>query len=843
MSVSKRKELGRGFRRNIYLSVFILLFLALLGGVSFYLLRTELLKNTQELGDSLARSYASEERNNLIVYETLMEFGTEIIDLQTEGGRGTKETEEMILSFFDRMLLTLGDKTVDPYVVLNGRILAANPWEGDEDYDAENTEWYRKAMEADGEIAFTDLYIDVIYNRPVITISKKCQLSDTVMAFDIFPENFQFQNSPLSLPENATFYLCDATGGLIYGQSSRTVQVEMEEYAPKLLESIQRGEQMDYASYIEDSEGNKRGVYYCYMPNGWISVITVPYTTIFGKLNMFAAYYAIVLAVGAAVVGFFIWRDFRLSEKVDRTNETVRVLGNSYFALYRVNFGQGTYEMIKGSDFIRSRIPDSGEYSVLMEALKELIEPNAYREYAESFSLQSIRNLVVRRVRDFGGDFRRKFGDEYRWVNVRVLFDESLSPEEAVLCFREVEEEKQRRFQERKLLEEALENSRKSEKNKHTFFSNMSHDMRTPLNAIIGLSELVQQNLGDPEKISGYMDKINLSSRQLLGLINDILDMSRMEQGKVSLDYQQFNIRECVEDCAAAFRLQADMEKKEFRLSFDLEDEEVLGDSFRISQILNNLLSNALKFTSEGERISVEVSQSAHENVPKYRFIISDTGEGMSKEFLPQLFEPYARETRFGARKVAGTGLGMPIVKNLVTQMSGQIYVDSTPGKGTVFTIVIPLEAVKDIKKEEKETPSADRSFSLEGKTVLLAEDNMVNMEIATEILSMSGAAVIQAWDGQEAVERFRESAPFAIDVILMDMQMPRMDGCEAARNIRAMARPDARSLPIIAVTANAFAEDIAATTAAGMNAHVSKPIDFQILQQTMEKLMEARET
>lgn len=513
------------------------------------------------------------------------------------------------------------------------------------------------------------------------------------------------------------------------------------------------------------------------------------------------------------------------------------MLGNSYFALYRVDFARGTYEMIKGSDYMRGRIAQTGDYQTLLDAMKEVIEPEAYEEYVDSFSLQSIRGLVSKRVRDFGGDFRRLFGDSYRWVNVRVLFDESLSPEEAVLCFREVEEEKQRRFQEQKLLEEALEASRRSEKNKHAFFSNMSHDMRTPLNAIIGLSELVQQNLDDPEKISGYMDRINLSSRQLLGLINDILDMSRMEQGKVALDYQQFNLRKCVEDCASTFRLQAQVEEKELETFFDMEDETVLGDSFRISQIMNNLISNAMKFTGKGDRISVSVTQLAHQDAAKYKIVVEDTGVGMSEDFLPQLFEPYARETRFGVKKVAGTGLGMPIVKNLVTQMSGQIYVDSEAGKGTTFTIVIPFTAVKEEKEEKKEQPAGLPGTSLEGKTVLLAEDNEVNMEIATEILTMSGIKILQAWNGLEAVERFKESPPFSIDAILMDMQMPRMDGCEAARTIRALLRPDAGTVPVIAVTANAFAEDIAATTAAGMNAHVSKPIDFAVLLQTLEEL------
>ena len=210
---------------------------------------------------------------------------------------------------------------------------------------------------------------------------------------------------------------------------------------------------------------------------------------------------------------------------------------------------------------------------------------------------------------------------------------------------------------------------------------------------------------------------------------------------------------------------------------------------------------------------------------------------------MPQLFEPYARETRFFSRQVVGTGLGMPIVKSLVTQMSGQIYVDSALGKGTTFTLTVPFitaqaEAESRQTREDLKTGKAGEAFSLAGRKILLAEDNLLNMEIANEILTMNGLEVLQAWNGQEAVELFQDAAPYEIDAILMDMQMPQMDGCEAARTIRAMERPDARTVPIIAVTANAFAEDIAATTAAGMNAHISKPIDFRALCATLEKLL-----
>ena len=269
----------------------------------------------------------------------------------------------------------------------------------------------------------------------------------------------------------------------------------------------------------------------------------------------------------------------------------------------------------------------------------------------------------------------------------------------------------------------------------------------------------------------------------------------------------------------------------------------VIGDPFRVTQLLNNLLSNAFKFTEAGGEIKLKVSQVENQEYAKYKIIVSDTGLGMSEEFLEKLFEPYARETRFSARKIVGTGLGMSIVKSLVDQMEGHINVESELGKGTTFTLILPFETADE--KEETNTvleaEETDISFSLAGRKILLAEDNEINMELATEILSMHGVEIVQAWNGKEAADIFCSSDEYSFDAILMDMQMPEMDGCEAAKLIRSSGRADAESIPIIAVTANAFAEDIAATAEAGMNAHISKPIDFKILCDTLEKLIEEK--
>lgn len=817
----------------------LLVSLMLLGMLAVY---RALLQNAQNTGAALAHSYAAEEQSTLSVYETLLSFGTASMDEQLRSGTTEESLAHWLQLYFQRLGTVLGEGTVDPYAVLDGTIVAANPWEGDETYDVYQTQWFQKAMEANGDVVFTDVYTDAIYQKPVITIAQKCKSSDALLVFDIFPENFQFSFDPISFKSGNSYFLCDSNGKLIYQITDLNRPTEeIQAYLDVLIAEIEAGNYNGYEDYILDLNGKRRGVYYSTMSNGWYSVVTVPYSNILGDWTSIALFFFLMLGVFLLALAAMAWRSGRLMDRIDRTNETVRVLGNSYYALYRVDFSQNTYEMIKGSDYMRSRVPEKGAYETLLQAMSEIIAPDARDDYLRSFSRESIQKLVTRRVRDFGGEFLRRFGNDYRWVSIRVLFDESLAPEEVVLSFREVDREKQIQFQERKLLENALEAAHQNASAKQAFFSNMSHDMRTPLNAIIGLSDLAAQHADDPEKTAEYMQKITTSSRQLLSLINDILDMSHMEQGNVVLNNQQLDLKECVEECLETFRYQAEKDNKTLTVHINLRNAMIMGDSLRIHQILNNLLSNAFKFTETGDTVSISVSQIDDGDYAKYKFVVADTGIGMSPEFLPKLFEPYAREMRFSAKQASGTGLGMPITKSLVTQMDGEIQVESAPGKGSTFIVILPFATVMETTDTEfhlSGSSSENAEFSLENKNILLAEDNEVNMEIAAELLSMQGAIVTKAFNGVQAVDLFRASEPFAFDAILMDMQMPEMDGCEAAKRIRAMRRPDANSVPIIAVTANAFSEDIAATAAAGMDAHISKPIDFQLLCRTLSKLI-----
>ena len=551
---------------------------------------------------------------------------------------------------------------------------------------------------------------------------------------------------------------------------------------------------------------------------------------IFTGLKPCGTFWSLIFILILLILCLIIAKDI----KHKHTDDTVRVLGNSYYAIYGINFRKHTYHIIKGSDYIKKRLPVYGKYEDLLDVMSEIIEKNAYKEFADNFSIENINRLVSEKIKDFGGEFLRLFDNEYKWVTVRVLYDETLPSDEAILCFREVDSERRWQLKQLKLLKDSLASSKRSEETKQAFFSNMSHELRTPLNAIIGLSELAKKNLDDKERLTDYIDKIKLSSSQMLAMINDILEMSRLEQGKVVLDNKQFSLVKCIKECTDIFTSQAELECKFFSVDINAKAEYVFGDSYRISQLVNNLLSNAFKFTPEGGNIHAGLKIWADNNTIYCRLTVSDTGIGMSKEFLEHIFEPYARETRFASRSINGTGLGMSIVHSLVTQMGGQINVESTLGKGTTFTVTLPFASAGE--KETPVQPVTKEAYSLKGIHILLAEDNEINMEIAAEILSEYGAEVVQVWNGKEAVEKFTASPDYYFDFILMDMQMPVMDGCTAAKAIRESGKADAADITIIAVSANAFPADIAAAAGAGMNAHISKPIDFSELYRILNK-------
>ena len=839
-----QKVKNRTTLHHLWLNIVFLLFFAVLTIFSLYMMREKLLQNAQQFGTSLTQNYAAEEQNHIDTYSAMMKLGTQYLDQMTENHASEQQIQTWIENFFSKMPQVLEDNSVDLYAIVGGRIVAANPWDGDDSYDFRQTDWYRMAMDANGEVAFTAAYQDVITGKQVITIAQKARNSDNMLMFDVFPEDFHTADDMQSLPEGSSYYLCDQAGTLLYAHEAVAHEDEqLQPYVNGLVQRIQEGSLDPYDATITGPDGNPCGVYYYQMSNGWITILTIPFRTVLRELTGIYRLFLLLSSLFLIAAVLLSIRDYHLNRKMRRTDDTVRALGNLYYAIYRVNYKTGMYEVVKCANDTRQKISATGRYSDLLHTIQEVVTRSTYEEFASCFSLENIQQLVHDQVTEFGGDYLRRFENGERWVNVSILFDKAFAQDEVVLAFREVNREKTRQLEQLELLQNALESSHRSEADKNAFFSNMSHDMRTPLNAIIGLSELAQHNLDDQSKLQTLLEKILFSGQQLLHLVNDVLEISRMEQGHISLDYHPIDLQQCVDDCVEIFRHQAKKEEKNLSLACDLHHRMVLGDASRISQILNNLLSNAFKYSEPGASITVRLTENSSDKHSSYELSVQDTGIGMSQEFLTHVFEPYARETRFSARSVVGTGLGMAIVHSLVKRMDGEIRVASELGQGSTFTVTLPLQAITEPEDadctEHVELPMQTESsaFDLRGKKLLIAEDNEINMEIATEILSLNGVQVVQAWDGQQAVEIFSASQPHEFDAILMDMQMPNMNGCQAAQAIRTLERADAATIPIIAVTANAFPEDIAKTQAAGMNAHIVKPIDFTVLCQLLQSL------
>ena len=389
-------------------------------------------------------------------------------------------------------------------------------------------------------------------------------------------------------------------------------------------------------------------------------------------------------------------------------------------------------------------------------------------------------------------------------------------------------------------VEAALEVAEKASKAKTDFLSNMSHDIRTPMNAIIGITTLMKNELHEPEKLAEHLGKLETSGQLLLGIINDILDMSRIESGKTTLNVEKMNLPQQVSQLDSIIRQQAGQRRQTFTVNTHLQHENVLADPNRLNQVLMNILSNAVKYTPKGGHIRLEVEElPRNEHFARYRFVVQDDGIGMSEEFQKTLFDPFTREEKSGTNKVQGTGLGMAITKSIVDLMGGSISVESAPGRGTRFEVVLefPIDTGSDHAQKVQALPEeAEETSPLSGMKFLCAEDNAINAEILEMLLEANGASCTICSNGQEIVDAFASVKPGDYDMILMDVQMPVMDGLEATRRIRSGENPLGKTIPILAMTANAFLEDMQKSKEAGMDEHLSKPVDISALEQTVKR-------
>lgn len=511
---------------------------------------------------------------------------------------------------------------------------------------------------------------------------------------------------------------------------------------------------------------------------------------------------------------------------------------DAYELLVAVNLTQNTYSIVEYERFLLYDVPKEGKFDVLNATEADLVHPTQKEEFTKKFSRENLLKKYESGEKQVSMEIRQKAEDgRYHWYLVQAVRVQNHYTDDILEMTmaknidedrrqQELELEKERKSSE--LLKEALKKAEEANKAKSRFLSSMSHDIRTPMNAIVGMTTLAKLNFDNPDKLKEYLDKIEISSQHLLSLINEVLDVSKIESGKQELDESEQDLEELLQEAVLIVRPLAQKKEQTIRVDIDSGMHKIVTvDAGKLKQVLVNVIENASKYTGNNGQISVSLDEMDREEKEygTYRIIVEDNGIGMKKEFIEHIFEPFSRENDFRTSKITGTGLGMTIVQNIIKMMGGKIEVQSEYGKGSRFIITVRLLKKDKVKTLLSEEGQEKEEFA--GVHILLAEDNELNQQIAEEMFEFLGAQVDTVNNGKEAVEAVMSREPLYYDIVFMDIQMPVMDGYEAAEAIRKSGKAHIDELPIVAMTANAFAEDIKKTKLAGMNAHMSKPIDM----------------
>lgn len=532
-----------------------------------------------------------------------------------------------------------------------------------------------------------------------------------------------------------------------------------------------------------------------------------------------------------------------LGKQVQQARHEVEALSAGYSYICLINLETGDVELIKGNNIpgLNGRYTQM-DHNILLEQVNRLI--------AEPFRQSSVEfydsKTIAKRLEGKNSLFHSCERTDGTWILSMIVpqkYDENGRVVSVLLANRDFTEEKKRELEQEEALRQEKIKAEKANEAKSIFLFNMSHDIRTPMNAIVGYSQLMKKELTNP-KLVHYQEMIEQSSKLLLSIINNVLDMARVESGKMELDENYEVVGNITQLACSAFAAEASRKNIELNKIVNVEHKHIIVDSTKMQEILSNLISNAIKYTPEDGKVLIDAQELPY-NREGYVLIqtkVSDTGIGMSEEFLPSLFELFTRERNTTLSKIPGTGLGMAIVKNLVDLMNGSIEVESELGKGSTFTITIPHKiANKDYTNRNIES-SNEFNIDFVGKRILLAEDNALNAEITTTILSEMGFEVKAVEDGILCVNEIQHHPTNTYDLILMDIQMPNMDGYKATHVIRRLSSPEKANIPIIAMSANAFEEDKKKAFDVKMNDYITKPIDFQKMEEVLKHVLSKKD-
>ena len=529
-----------------------------------------------------------------------------------------------------------------------------------------------------------------------------------------------------------------------------------------------------------------------------------------------------------------------LGEQVKKNRQAFHALGTAYYQISRLNLKTKKIELVKRSRKTDLDIKDNiADWKPQFKIIEDIIAEPFVQKYIDFFDIQTMAARLHNKE-SMSSEFKKKNGSWFLSMVVPQSYDKNGNVTSVLIANRDVTDEKMRELKQEEELREAKLKAECANKAKSSFLYNMSHDIRTPMNAIIGYADLASRHLKETDKLGRYLEEIQICGKELLSMLGNVLDIARIENNKVEMEYTVSNVHECFENCVIMFQQQAESKNQTISLAEQIMYPYVYMDAPHLSEVCLNIISNAIKYTNTGGTISCNVIQKSCEREDWCNMIvtITDNGIGMSEEFQKRIFEIFERERNTTSSHIEGSGIGMCITKKLVELMDGTIEVKSKQGKGSTFTVTIPCRKASKEDSIVKKNSNLSNKNCLNGVRILLVEDNKINTEIATELLKEEGCIVETANDGVACVDMIEKADAGYYKMILMDIQMPVMNGYDATLAIRKMKDTKKARIPIIAMTANAFAEDTQKVLSVGMNAHVAKPVDMNILVPTMMKYL-----
>lgn len=836
------RTLEKSSRRFLLQSLILFAMTVVFSFVGVYAAGRTAYQSANELG-AMTADYLNLQVDSFVEqYQQILEDAVYMVDAMMEQDATAGEIEQWITAFSQQYAETMQYDESGIYGVIRGEGIYSSGWRPGLEYSIFERPWYIQAVSAGGVCARSTVYQDARTGTRMISLSQLLSDGESVLALDIRVGDVVVEWAQGSDVFPGTATILDQEGNVVLHQQIG------QEHISCALDSFSQQDYLELMGEFDGTRGHlvwegKSGTYLHYYivgVDGWTCIITIPRSSITATATKIFWVQVILQLIFLLTIVYFFVQAYRADRRNRKATNCFEALGQTYYCVALVDLERESCEVTKMEAEDSAKWKKVHLYSQLLCQVKNTMLHNEdWDGFLEQFSLAQLRTLGISGQEQRYLEYERQTPAGPRWVSAEA-FSVGEQRSQVILAFRMIHDSKTAELKKNQILRESLDSARMANQAKSDFLSRMSHDMRTPMNAVIGFTDLARHNVDSPEKIGECLDKVTAASQQLLHLINEVLDTAKIEQGKMELHPELVDLVHRLEETASLFQLQAKAQNQHFTLlPVELEHRMVITDGNRLDQILNNLLSNAVKYTPAGGSITLQAEELRSElpGQPVFRFTVSDTGIGMSPDFLEKVFLPFEREDTSMTGKANGVGLGMAITQNIVQMLGGQIQVESRQGEGSRFIVTIPC-ALPEENTHTQPQPQCGEAFDLSGCRILLAEDNLLNQEIAVELLSMEGAQVTPVENGREAVDTFNRSPAGTFDVILMDIQMPELDGYGAAREIRQLERPDGKTIPILAMTANAFEDDIAAAKAAGMNGHIAKPIDMDRIKSALAAVL-----